>query len=288
MERPNDNPAPNRLPPKITNQEIERILHEAESLAGEIVDTVDLKRPLDQAGTSAAGQFGAIEPDPLAALELVEQDLAQVQDALPPAPFAPEQGTKGDTASPGTIELKPPDLPPPPIPDRVVDGGRHQAIQVIAPPTDAGPRKSPPISSPRAASAAEEHIQHSSSSPDAESTTGSGLPKAARPFAYRTIRHVAVSLPNALMGIVILLDRPFASLSSYAKRIAGIVGLISLAMGLVAMFAPRMLAHNPYAQMEPRPKTAEISVEQGDSEPAQPVKRGSADHGPAKTPAGGH
>ncbi len=104
---------------------------------------------------------------------------------------------------------------------------------------------------------------------DDEGSTETGVAvdeSASGPATKRTIRQIAVAalragrrasltamlaLPNTFLRTLIVLDRPFAGLSPRAKRRIGLIGLVTLLMGLMSIVLPGMLKHNPYADIGP-------------------------------------
>jgi hypothetical protein len=80
-----------------------------------------------------------------------------------------------------------------------------------------------------------------------------------------TCRGIAVAIPNLFMYSVILADRPFARLSPATKQTLGVVGLITLVMGVASIVLPKVLRSNPYAMMEPLPRASAAAGEHGES-----------------------
>ncbi|MFQ5424560.1 MAG: hypothetical protein ACE5F9_11340 [Phycisphaerae bacterium] len=125
--------------------------------------------------------------------------------------------------------------------------------------TDAGAEPDTPVAAD----------DNTADNPDDEGSTETDVAvdeSASVPAAKRTIRQVAVAalragrrvfltamlaLPNAFLRTLIVLDRPFAGLSPQAKRRIGLIGLVTLLMGLASILLPSLLHHNPYADIGP-------------------------------------
>ncbi len=76
-------------------------------------------------------------------------------------------------------------------------------------------------------------------------------------MALRALMIVPISLVNLALRLMMLLDRPFASLSLETKLRIGLVSLITIFMGAAVWVLPRVAAHNPYVEMEAPTQAAE-------------------------------
>jgi len=73
---------------------------------------------------------------------------------------------------------------------------------------------------------------------------------ASRTVVNRVIlKGAAVS--RTILGVLVVLDRPFAALSPSVKRHIGFVAVATVLMGLASLILPGMLEHNPYESIEP-------------------------------------
>ncbi len=70
-------------------------------------------------------------------------------------------------------------------------------------------------------------------------------------FARRCGATALFALPNACLGTLILLDRPFAGLTATTKRRIGLIGIITVVMGILSFVLPMLLSNNPYEDIEP-------------------------------------
>ena len=82
MDSPNDKPLPEETPPAISDEEVERLLEQAQTLANDLVEDVGVDAGKLRATLSASGELGGPEPDPLGAVELVELDVDQLRGTL--------------------------------------------------------------------------------------------------------------------------------------------------------------------------------------------------------------
>jgi len=62
---------------------------------------------------------------------------------------------------------------------------------------------------------------------------------------------IALAPVKAAIAVVVFIDKPFAGLSATTKLALGLIGLISLIMGVAAIFLPKLLQSNPFEQVGP-------------------------------------
>ncbi len=62
---------------------------------------------------------------------------------------------------------------------------------------------------------------------------------------------IALAPVKATIAVVVLIDKPFAGLSATTKLALGLIGLISLIMGVAAIFLPKLLQSNPFEHVGP-------------------------------------
>lgn len=301
-ESPNK-PNPDQPPLTIGDQEIERLLQQAESLTHEIVEGVGAEASPDAPTGNPAGQLGDAEPDPEAAVELVTQDVAQLVADVSEPPAAPPaesfDAKAVDSESDGGMTANEPEAAESVAAvDQDVEAADDDAAIESAEANDAD--ELAPIESGTPDAAATEAIgvaaaieQSSAPQPDSPlpptapaaddsvppRRTFAGLMKHAAIYAARTI---VFAVPNICIRLLMLLDWPFRGMSPGVKNALGVIGLITMMMGGVAMVAPSMMKHNPYAAMPPYPQKAEPKEAAKAGEPA-------AKHGSAPSPGkGGH
>jgi hypothetical protein len=278
MDPPPDPSPPGESLPTVSREEVEQLLLQAQSLATEIAVTTGID-PEHREPTSAAGELGGVEPDPLAALELAAQDVAEVQNLVEPdvaeptvdspstAPEAVPVVEPGATrpASPGEpeavacSEAQPqPEAPPPP--------GEPAVAALEAEPREAKER------APAGPEATGTQAQEAGDAGH-ESSTDDGGAMADAPGRAGRGKRLAAALRGAitapalfalwlLVGGLRLLDLPFARLSPRARGMLGAIGLVTLVMGLAGLVLPRLLATNPYEHMSPYRASPAASAEE--------------------------
>lgn len=300
-ESPN-NPNPDQPPLTVGDQEIERLLQQAESLTHEIVEGVGAEASPDAATGNPAGQLGDAEPDPEAAVELVTQDVAQLVVDVSGRPTdaiytesVVDASVDAETAGvvtanePETVEavnavdqdVEAPDdnaaiesseaneseelaQVEPTESDELVDAASTQESVADAEPVEALADAPLPLTDSAPADLV---------SPP---RTFGGFIKHVAIYSARTI---VFAVPNICIRLLMLVDWPFRGMSPGVKNALGVIGLITMLMGGVAMVAPSMMKHNPYAAMPPFPQKAEPKEAAKATAPA--AKQGSA-------PASGH
>ncbi len=298
-ESPN-NPNPDQPPLTIGDQEIERLLQQAESLTHEIVEGVGAEASPDAPTGNPAGQLGDAEPDPEAAVELVTQDVAQLVADVSEPPAAPSAESFDaeaiDAEADGAEAANGPEAAESVAAvDQDVEATEDDAAIESAEANEADelvPIESGTSDAPATESLVVAAVVEQSASPQPESPLLPVAPEPdnsvppRRPFAglmkhaaIYTARTIVFAVPNICIRLLMLLDWPFRGISPGFKNALGVIGLITMLMGGVAMVAPSMMKHNPYAAMPPFPQKAEPKEAAKASEPA--AKHGSA-------PSSGH
>ncbi|MBI5763598.1 MAG: hypothetical protein HZA51_08755 [Planctomycetes bacterium] len=296
-ESPN-NPNPDQPPLTVGDQEIERLLQQAESLTHEIVEGVGAKASPDAATGNPAGQLGDAEPDAEAAVELVTQDVAQlvaeVNESADAAPGAESVEDASENAEDvGSLTANEPETADSVAAvdqdveatddDAAIESSEANSADALSQIESGESEEAPPAVSAIELVATEAVAAPPEAQADSASTnlvpprrTLGGLIKHGAIYMART---VVFAVPNICIRLLMLLDWPFRGISPGVKNALGAIGLISMMMGGVAMFAPSMMKHNPYAAMPPFPQKAEPKEAAKPSEPA--AKHGSA-------PSSGH
>ncbi len=59
-----------------------------------------------------------------------------------------------------------------------------------------------------------------------------------------------VACINVVIDGLVLVDKPFRNLSPATKKIVGLIGLVTLGMGLAAWFLPALLNSNPFEYLD--------------------------------------
>lgn len=298
-ESPN-NPNPDQPPLTIGDQEIERLLQQAESLTNEIVEGVGAEASPDAPTGNPAGQLGDAEPDPEAAVELVTQDVAQLVAEVSEPPAAPSaepfDAEAVDAEPDGGMTANEPETAESVAAidqdveatddDAAIESAEANEADELAP-IESGTPDAAVTETMVVAAAVEQSTapqQESPLPPVAMAADDSVPPR--RTFsghvkhaAIYTARTVVFAVPNICIRLLMLLDWPFRQMSPGVKNALGVIGLITMMMGGVAMVAPSMMKHNPYAAMPPFSQKAEPKEAAKPSAPA-------ASHGSA--PSSGH
>lgn len=294
MQDPANNPTPGEPPLTVSDEEVERLLQQAESLTKEIVEDVGEKPTPDAAHDNTGGQFGTVEPDPEAAVELVAQDIAHLTKTItvePPTetienedavsiamtdalPVATDQDVEAtdEALTVTTDEVQPDvDVEMSPTDDHVAVGADPNES------TNSPDSTSPEADDATAAPGLEWPIQRR------------GITRVARHVALYSARSLIFAVPNACIRLIMLLDLPFRGFRPGVKSVLGVIGLISLLMGGVAMLAPSMMQSNPYALMPPQPHMeVPPASEHGGEAKAEHKEEAKPAHDEKKPEGGGH
>lgn len=270
QEQPDNAPTPEDAPLSPGNEEIEALLQQAESLVSDIAGSVGLEQ------SPAPPTPMPEEADPLTAVEMATYQVEQLEEAVgeaPPAervdaaPAAMEMPDAvrefaGEDAAGETLSESPEPVDPP-APSRVPAAVGHSR----SPGPDKTRHAPAPAESRRAATAI---VEPETSPTDRQSDT-SGEPEAEgkgaveesaalsrRSYARRIgaallliCRNILVAIPNSLIRMIILLDRPFAGLSPNAKLALGMIALVTIVMGGLAIALPSLMQDNPYSSIAP-------------------------------------
>lgn len=296
MAGPEGNPTP-RDPSPMADEEVDRLLREAEALTDEISNETGVENRNEDVAPADADPDAPVDVE--AAAERASNRAREVADVLsddegdaPKGGAASAESASGrsadaqyespELADASTDEAGAPTEEPPDVStaksglrvehdpkggDSPHSGDRASAAE-LPPLTSrnadsikpAPPR--PRASTPAAAAAAPEAESGESSTeagageatqPASRSSVKAGL-TASLGFARRCGSAALFALPNACLGALILLDRPFAGLSANTKRRIGLMGIVTVVMGMLSFVLPILLADNPYKDMPPYPQ----------------------------------
>jgi hypothetical protein len=247
MDREENTPLPEDPPVTIGDEEIDRLLSEAEILADDIVTTIggDSTTPIqDQATDPAVEQM----PDPLEAEQATERNLADLQDLVAhPSEGKQAQQQPADTAqadAPPETTAEPETAPDQPgVKNTEADDGpaRGEAVEPDAR-SDKGP------------DTAEGKTGEEGEDPESDASKPEPVP---RVLSFRKrlaatgkiLLRATTSAPRALLGILVLIDRPFSGLPRPAKRFIGFFAIITILMGITSLLLPELLDRNPYVEI---------------------------------------
>lgn len=266
MDAKENSPTPEDSPLTVSNDEIERLLQNAESLVADIADGVGLSDEERSPKELHASPFPE-KPDALEALEKTAEQVDRVEEQTGSMASLGEQDVDTISDSPESetgVEPEEPDVaddqrsPAAPAKGKFADG---------QPAIEAGPcPPSPPESAPKTTESTEAPAKSalasrqtnlteaSSAKPDETSSTSDSPPSGRLrrlKVALGVARSVALFPLKATIATLILIDKPFKRLRPTTKLVLGLMGLVSLLMGLAAIFLPKLLASNPYESIPP-------------------------------------
>ncbi len=256
MPEPDKPPLPEDPPVTVTDDEVERLLSQAQSLAADIASlTGSGEQPA--ASTPPVLDAEVPPPDPIAATATVEQTVNELADLVGVGTDGPAAESRPPDEAPAPQEtaalLDPPEPPPPVDPTAAVEHPNEAETAGIAfdqalvgevevdldesalpPAPPAGEREDPPRGWRRAAS-----IPLRKRLLDLQQRLTAGAGRFAR------------GMPGGIVGVFVLLDRPFAGLSPTTKQALGYVALVTILMGIASLVVPGLLESNPYAEIPP-------------------------------------
>lgn len=227
------------------NDDTEHI-HEPSADRGETQAEVE---PNDNTTAVSAEELAAALPDvdPLQAVEQVEADAEELNDLLND-PDAGQESAEAAIEATGETEV-------------ISNAGQSSASG------DADGETIPPdATADSAANDVEEAAVENLA--DAKSTTPLGEKAGVEPGESKPRKSMIAKVIGVAMGSVqagkkatmaslnmlinglVLVDRPFRNVSPGAKKIVGLVGLVTLGMGLAAWFLPALLNSNPFEYLD--------------------------------------
>lgn len=278
MDQPDKAPTPDDAGLTVPNEEVERLLSEAQSLVTEISGQLGMAAP-DETPSPLPTPMPA-EADPLTAVEMATVQVETLEAALEgsadctgeaneSAPAVAQATVVGNEVAPHKDvqceatqrSEKKPDAAPAMVGagEAVVNQAAAATSESRGTPRDAvessgnAPTCSESIK-PEVLRQLETHVLLDSGEGALTDKKSTGrrarrrLRQAAGIVAVM-LRNIAVSLVNWLVRFITMLDAPFARLSLNTKTALGLIGLVSLLTGAFALLAPRLLSHNPYAAM---------------------------------------
>jgi hypothetical protein len=257
MAEPEDSPLPEDPPLTIAEDEVERLLSQAETLAGEIADSAGVDPPLPD-GTSAepdATSAAKDEPDPLAAAEQIEQTLSELNDLVAEAnqPDTEPAGEGAANEAGASLPLEGGEATQPET-VRAVAGeaeDREKASEFDFDPSVEGDIS---VSFGEGGSA-----RDAGELPDDGTEFPAGQGSLKRPLKERLLaagmsipraaKSAAATIPSAFLLLLENLDRPFAGVSPATKQLIGYIAIVTLLMGIASLVLPGLLEHNPYEKL---------------------------------------
>ena len=277
MDTRENSPTPDDSRLTVSNEELERLLQNAESLVADIADGVGGSEAERRPKELHASPF----PDKPDALDALEQTAAQVdrvekQTGAAPASVEaqttdahepPETESRDDseapaavdeesefTESPGesaTADQMPDETEPDETEtdDSAPASRRPESAKAPGEPGGEKPATPAPPANDADPTEASSSDGDDSATPPSEAPLSKGRKRLRA--AFRAARTVALFPLTATIEILILIDKPFARLRPTTKLVLGLMGLVSLIMGIAAFFLPKLLASNPYTSIPP-------------------------------------
>lgn len=245
MDTPEKTPRPDDAGLTVPNEEVERLLTEAQSLVAEISGELGSGETADDADRPSA----AIPPDvdALSAVEMaavqvetLDAALADAQPAVDATDLIVEAARQRDVAA---------------VPEGMDDRATGEDVRDDTADVD---REKPIAGLKEPVAAALEQLQ--GHVPAAEAAVAVP-PRAAmwriviRPpmraakFVGVMVGNVFISVINWFVRMAVMLDVPFSRIPPSAKTALGLIGLVSLLTGIFAFLAPSLMSRNPYAEM---------------------------------------
>jgi len=243
-----DAPTPDDAPLSVGDDEVDRLLKEAESLTAEIAEDagVDTKpsdpdAAPDPAGQATPGDLGDAPPDPLSAAAKAETAARGLSDLLQDAEAAapPDDADEDEFAAPTTPQQNEDDFNG----FATLTEDEHAAFDSA---TDGGGGGGGETPAPKEG--------EEEASDETEAVTPERLaliPRCRRSLesVTRSLRSVPTNIPAGVKAVIVWTDRPFAGLSLSLKRALGAIALASILTGIAAWVLPGALEHNPFADM---------------------------------------
>lgn len=273
-EEPDNPPTPDDVPTSSGTEEIEKLLAQAESLVNDIAGTVGV----EPAGRGSEGLPTPMpeEPDALTVVEMATHQVEELERAVDAEASSKTvevvEAPRQEPSIPDAVQAFESAAPAEPVGEAVKPvirstessgrgiGARAGAVDVKgeqegaaatavveAPPVRGqGERKESEAADATQAVEADAEIREPSTAGDKKR-----LARRVAMSVYMALRNVAVAVPNSMLRVLMVLNKPLAGLSSGTRMIIGLIGLISLVMGGLAFVLPKLMHHNPYADMKP-------------------------------------
>lgn len=248
-----DPSTPDDAPLRVGDDEVERLLREAESLTAKIAEDagVDAERgnadaAFDPAAQDPSDELDAVHADPLAAAAKVETAAKGLSDLL----------RDSDENAPDDDEVASLPRPQPRGTNETdgystVNGGDRAAFHSAAK-RYAGPGSTDgDEEATHGDISVEGELQSAETDKSAHSERIAWTPRCVGGLqAVATgLRKARSSVPAAMKAIILWTDRPFAGLSLGVKGILGTIALATILTGIAAWVLPGALEHNPFADM---------------------------------------
>ncbi len=260
-----DAPPPDDAPLSVGEEEVERLLQEAEALTAQIAEDAGVDaEPADPEAVPGEedhdppGEEGEARPDALTAAAKVEQAAKGLGDLLTDADADASTGTTTPSPAAPASETPEDELASLPAPQQDADDfdgfsgltAEDHAVFNSATDGDAGTDGEDEVQAPGGRPAEDgDETPSIVASAHPEPVAWSQLCVRGLQSTVSRLRQAPKAVPAALRAAIIWTDKPFADISLGVKRILGAVALASILTGIAAWVLPGALAHNPFADM---------------------------------------
>jgi hypothetical protein len=226
-----ESPTPDDAPLSVGDDEVERLLKEAESLTAEIAEDagVDADAASGATGQNQPGREAEARPDPVEAAAKAEEAAKDLSDLLRDSD-APDSAQAAEPSFPSSpMEATPEDEFAPPPPGQGADDD-EKALDDVSGEGD-------------------EETPGTDESTDPEQIAWPGRRIRGLKSAVSWLRKMPKIVPATLQAAIIWTDRPFAGVAPGIKRVLGVIALASILTGIAAWVLPGALEHNQFAEM---------------------------------------
>ncbi len=262
MDTQENTSLPEDPPVTVGENEVERLLDQAQSLAEEIASSTgaDADAPESPPAARAPAEDAA---DPLAGADAVEKTLAELGDLVNGTQSTEANGEDGPAPDPAAgVSTGPAGQDAPvvaeatePHADRETarDEPTDEAL-IDDLDTELAAAIDVDLSEPLPGAGSDADAQTPDKSQQAKPRTRRSIKQliaASRHLVVDAAKPAAVTVVNAILLPILILDRPFANLSPTTKRRIGQLALITVLMGIISLVLPGMFEHNPYEHLDP-------------------------------------
>jgi hypothetical protein len=283
MDSKEQSPSPDDSPISVGAEELERLLNQAESLVADISSGVGVADEQREPKEVHATPFPD-KPDALAALEETAAHVDKLKrqtgevsepEEIPKATVDAE--VPSDSAKGNEPEIKDEgkftgdDSPSAEMPTLIRERPKERLpadrpsieLAVTAEKKSVAPAKQKPratiVLEPPDSPAAKVADQPRTPGQAVDTAVDQPAPIVVRSFGWRRFpklifgmaKAIALAPVKAAIAVVVFIDKPFAGLSATTKLALGLIGLISLIMGVAAIFLPKLLQSNPFEHVGP-------------------------------------
>ena len=257
MDQPSLSSPAEATQPRVSDEEVEDLLGQAEVLSAAIVEGVNAE------GTdeSPAGVIPVQQPQPGSDEVQDVSDKAQAE--------ARDEHADGDLndllndpdlASPDVESESSSQEAPrtPPISEQAALEGGAPAVEPVdnisLPPAPLADHESPPEKVVPDDDEAEENLRPEADAPERAEVSPRPITQRLATIpgaALSAVKTAPIALVDAILEGIIYLDRPFAGLPTHIKRALGVAAIAIILTAIAVWMLPELLERNPFADMTP-------------------------------------